>query len=166
MTSPSDRSSDREAITEVIHQYIAGMENRQAGNVAACFSDDAVIDYGFNVVRGRAEIDEHFRPKSQSGSGIAMFGIDRLSSTMQLLPTIRITFDGDDAEVVSEGMSTHAGWRGDQAVVIMRSLYYKDQFRRINGKWLIRSRVRTPGWQVEMPAQQIYDPDQPDSRLF
>jgi hypothetical protein len=143
---------ERDAIASVLRQYSDGMESSDGAKSAACFTDDAVIDYGFTTLRGRAEIDAHL---SGSSKGISLYGIDRKVSTMHQVANVRIVLNGKTADVFSEGISIHAGWRDEQPIVVMRSIANRDAFRRVKGRWLIQSRVHSPGWRVELPAVEV-----------
>jgi ketosteroid isomerase-like protein len=143
---------DRQAITAVLHQYADGMGAQDPAKVIDCFTDDAFIDYGFATIQGRAEMEEFF---GFGARGKGPIGLDHTTSRMQILPSIAITLNGDEADVRSQGLSAYGGWRDGEALVVMRSLAYDDEVVRVGEAWRIRRRVHLPGWQVELPALSV-----------
>jgi hypothetical protein len=145
---------DRQAIIEVLQRYILGMADRNHQLVLSCFTEDAQVDYEFIKLRSRAEL-ARFMEDRRSSAGKNLYGLERVTYGAQQLPNIWVTLRGDEADVRSEGGSTYAGWRGEEKIVVMRSLTYHDLMRRVEGAWLIARRDHRPGWRVELPAVDV-----------
>jgi len=145
---------DRQAIIEVLQRYILGMADKNHPMVLSCFTEDAQVDYGFIKLHSRSEMAS-FMGGRRGSAGTNLYGIERVTYGAQQLPNIWVTLRGDEADVRSEGSSTYAGWRGEEKIVVMRSLTYYDLMRRVDGRWLIARRDHRPGWRVELPAVDV-----------
>src|SRR5262245_1772800 len=107
------RLEDRNEIAEVMHRYAEGVRAGSAEAMAACFSDDASIEYGKDVARGGVEILAYFSRQLES------LAVDRIAST-PLVGNLTIELDGDRARCASTVLAIHARRREGREVVLVR----------------------------------------------
>lgn len=137
------RLADRAAISDVLARYLREIDRQHWDLVAACFTEDAVVNYGGRYAgQGREEQAAFFRTLSQAG---------RLLATTHILSNILIEINADDAVVESYTLSCHA--RGAPQTkpteFALRGLRYMDTFRRTAGGWKIAHRTLAADWEVE-----------------
>jgi hypothetical protein len=110
--------------------------------MADCFSDDAAIEYGPDVRRGKREILRYFAQQLES------LAQDRLAST-PLVANLAIDLDGDAARCESTVLAIHARRPEGRDVVVVRGTRNHDDVVRTDEGWRIRSRVHSTLWQFE-----------------
>lgn len=120
---------EKQNIQSVLAEYCERLDEYDIAGVAACFSEDAVTDYGAGrggEVRGRDAIADRIA----TGQGV-------FRRTHHQLGQIRIQIDNDTAEVTSYVTAWHELESGKKDVVCLR---YLDELLRIDTGWLITSR--------------------------
>lgn len=129
MANPIDELLDRQRINDLLAEYCQCLDEYDIEGVAACFSDDAVADYGAGrggEIRGREAIAKRI------AKGQAAF-----RRTHHQLGQVRIRLDGPNAKSTSYQMTWHELQSGKKDLVCLR---YLDRLRRFDGKWLITYR--------------------------
>jgi len=119
--------TDRDEIRSLIHGYCFHFDRNEPEDVAALFTEDAVIDYG----------PEH--PPIVGRDGIAptiAVGLrERFKATSYHVSNVEIAFDGeDDARSVSYLYAWHEYVDGSESELWGR---YVHRFRREDGLWRI-----------------------------
>lgn len=130
---------DRLAIHDVLHRYAAGLDRRDPGLVASCFTADVEAEYaGERLTGGRDGV-------------LAYTGVRTAAtrSTMHFVTNIVVTFDGPDAaRAVSYGLvALHETGPDGRDRVRLRGIEYTDDLVRTGGGWLIRRRRHAPCWE-------------------
>src|SRR5262245_20903255 len=147
------RLEDRSEITELMHRYAEGVRTGSAEAMAACFSDDASIDYGEGgVVSGSREIGAYFARQLESR---ALPSLDERLASTPVVSNLTIELDGDSARCGSTVLAVHAGLRGGRECVLVRGTRNDDDVVRTSDGWRIRRRVHSTLWQFEVatPAE-------------
>jgi len=119
--------TDRDEIRSLIHAYCFHFDRNEPDDVAALFTEDAVIDYGpeHSPIVGREAI----------GPTIAVGLRERFKATSHHVSNIEITFDSeDDARSVSYLYAWHEYVDGSESELWGR---YVHRFRRENAQWQI-----------------------------
>lgn len=118
----SGPAQDCEEIRQVIARYCHYLDSVQAKEVAALFTDDAVVDIGGNKAQGSEAIEAFY---------------EGLRSTYQVMPmahhvtNVVVDVDGDDATSQSYILVLALG----QPATIATTGYYEDRLRKIDGQW-------------------------------
>jgi len=136
------RLEDREAIAELMSRYAEAVRLGSAEAMADCFSEDASIEYGADVKRGKRELLGYFSQQLES------LAEDRLAST-PLIGNLTIDLDGDAARCESTVLAIHARRPEGRGVVVVRGTRNDDDVVRTDEGWRIRSRVHSTLWQFE-----------------
>jgi uncharacterized protein (TIGR02246 family) len=129
MTDRLQELLDRERIRDLLARYCERLDEYDIDGVAACFTEDAVTDYGAGrggEIRGREAIATRIR------QGQAPF-----RRTHHQLGQIRIRLTGDHAETTSYQMTWHELESGKTDLVCLR---YLDRLERREEEWLIAYR--------------------------
>jgi ketosteroid isomerase-like protein len=129
MSTKADTLWEHERIRDLLARYCERLDEYDIDGVAACFSEDAVTDYGAGrggEVRGRGAIAARIR------DGQAVF-----RRTHHQLGQIRIRLEGDSARTTSYQMTWHERESGKQDLVCLR---YIDRLVQQDGEWLIAHR--------------------------
>lgn len=150
--------ADRAEITDVVHRYARAVEHGDAELFASCFALDGVLDYGADIFEGRAEIRTHFAENAGS-SRARVGGIDAERVSTPIASNVEIVLDSDRASVEVSATVYHAGFRGSDAVVIVRGIHYTDDWQRTGDGWQIARRRHRNRWAFETPASGIWRPD-------
>lgn len=120
---------EHERIRDLLARYCECLDEYDIDGVAACFSEDAIADYGAGrggEIRGRDAIAARIR------AGQAAF-----RRTHHQLGQIRIRLDEDSAETTSYQMTWHELASGRKDLVCLR---YIDRLVNQDGEWLIAYR--------------------------
>ena len=120
---------EHERIRDLLARYCERLDEYDIDGVAACFSEDAVADYGAGrggEIHGRDAIAARIR------NGQAAF-----RRTHHQLGQIRIRLDGDVAHTTSYQMTWHELESGRKDLVCLR---YLDRLVKRDGEWLIAHR--------------------------
>ena len=141
------RLEDRNEIAELMYRYAEGVRAGSAEAMAACFSDDASIDYGQDVRRGRLEILGYFSQQLES------LAHDRLAST-PVVGNLTIDLDGDGARCESTVLAIHALRREGRDIVIVRGTRNDDDVVRTDEGWRIRRRVHSTLGEFEVATPE------------
>lgn len=129
MATTTDELLERQRICDLLARYCERLDEYDIDGVAACFSEDAVTDYGAGrggEVKGREAI------AARIAKGQAVF-----RRTHHHLGQIRVRLDGDRAESTSYQMTWHELQSGKKDLVCLR---YLDGLQKIDGQWLISHR--------------------------
>lgn len=129
MSNNADTLWEHERIRDLLARYCERLDEYDIDGVAACFSEDAVTDYGAGrggEIRGRAAIADRIR------TGQASF-----RRTHHQLGQIRIRLDGDSATATSYQMTWHELESGRKDLVCLR---YIDRLAKHDDEWLIAHR--------------------------
>jgi uncharacterized protein (TIGR02246 family) len=130
----------RAEITDVLARYARGLDRRDFGEVAACFTADATAEYsGVRLAPGVDAIVAHVRQ------------IEHLDATTHLFGLPVIEVDGDEAR--SEIAATATLVVDGRARV--RGLRYRHRFVRRDGRWRIAELVHSLHWAFDVPASSI-----------
>ena len=119
----------RVEISELVARYCDHLDAHDIDAVAGLFTEDASADYGpgrGGDVHGRAAI------RDRIARGQSAF---RRTHHQVGHSTIRI--EGDHASGVSAAMTWHERTTGERELLALR---YLDEFRRVDGTWLISAR--------------------------
>ena len=126
---------DRAAIHDVIMRYARGVDRRDLGLVAACFTPDAAYEGAL----GQGKIDTALAAMRERMS--------RYESTMHFMGTQLIEISGDSAKSETYAIAYHQlsddGERRNLAVGVR----YLDDLVRRDEQWLICRRVVKLEWQ-------------------
>jgi ketosteroid isomerase-like protein len=145
------RLEDRSEIADLMSRYAEGVRLGSAEEMAACFTDDAAIEYGSGAVeRGRDQIAAYFAAMLEPAASPLAFD-ERLASS-PLVSNVVVELDGDSAHCGSTVLALHAGARDGRAFVVARGTRNEDELVRTAAGWRIRRRVHTSSWQFEVPA--------------
>ena len=120
---------DRQRICDLLARYCERLDEYDIDGVAACFSEDAVTDYGAGrggEIAGREAIAQRI------AKGQAAF-----TRTHHQMGQMRIRLDGDRAESNSYQMTWHELPSGKKDLVCLR---YVDRLEKVEGEWLIARR--------------------------
>lgn len=130
MASHDSRAWECEQIRDLLARYCECVDEYDIEGVGACFSDDAIADYGAGrggEVRGREAI------AARIAAGQKPF-----RRTHHQLGQIRIKLDGDRAEARSYQMTWHELESGRKDLVCLR---YLDKLQKIAAAWQITYRT-------------------------
>lgn len=133
-----------ERIREVLLSYFHGIDRRDFGQVADCFTDDATARYGgSDLPTGSAAITAELRRR-----------MERLGVTMHVAGNLLARAEGDaaTAETYVVAYVSEAGSSG-AARMRVRGLRYRDRLVRTETGWKIADRVHSLDWSYEVDAQ-------------
>ena len=120
--------SDHEAIRQLVARYARAIDTKDYAGIAACFTLDAVVDYGEAgpKLHGRAELAENMRK--------ALAPID---VTQHLFTNFIIALDGDAAELDCDVIAQHVrrGEAGGETLLV--GARYQVRLARRPGGWLM-----------------------------
>jgi ketosteroid isomerase-like protein len=120
---------ERELIREVLENYCMRLDEGDIDGVVACFSDDAVADYGpgrGGLISGAKTIG------ARIAGGQAAF-----CRTHHQLGQIRIELNGATAQALSYVTAWHERFGGEREIACLR---YVDTLTYGTGRWLIARR--------------------------
>jgi hypothetical protein len=143
--------ADRQAIAEVLIRYATALDTREWKLLAACFTADAVADYGElgGVNEGLDAIESVVR------------SLEGFDATQHLIGNIAIDLAGDRASATCYLQAQHVvrGTEGGEGFAIGGT--YRDRLVRTNDGWRIAHRTLEPSWQdgnprvLELAAQRV-----------
>jgi len=147
------RLEDRNEIVDLMSRYAEGVRLGAADAMAACFTDDAAIEYGAGVVmRGRDKIAAWFASMLEPATRDSPLEFDERLASTPVVSNVLIQVEGDTARCGSTVLAIHAGARDGRSSVVTRGTRNEDELVRTVAGWRIRRRVHTTVWQSEVPA--------------
>jgi 3-phenylpropionate/cinnamic acid dioxygenase small subunit len=126
--------SDRLAVSDLLNRYATAMDSRNWDLLAACFTDDARLDYDTSGVFGRQDFVEHCAE-----------GLARMKATQHRVTNQVITLDGDQAQATSYVVAQHV--RDNDATFTLGGTYHDDLVR-TGDEWRIASRQFVTSWKA------------------
>ncbi len=142
MTQPH-RFEDEWAIRRTLERYCRAVDDNEFRSVAELFTDDAILEFGGQLLDGHEQIRGYFD---------AVHGAGRAPVTgVHLLGNCIVDFDGDAATVSTDfvhvwrvgsgdGIDASAILAGEHLGQIPIAGRYIDRMRRVDGDWLIAAR--------------------------
>lgn len=141
--SLEQKFEDEWLIRRVLERYCRAVDDSDFGSVADLFSEDAVLDFGGQVLLGRDRIRSYFDGVHGVGSAPV--------TGVHLLGNCIIDITGDEANASSDfihvwrigsgdGVDAVSILAGEHLAQIPVSGRYVDHFRRVDGAWLITGR--------------------------
>jgi len=136
-----------------MHRYADGVRRGSAEAMAACFSDDASIEYGHGGTwHGREQILDYFSRALDRAARDTPLSLDDRRASTPVVSNLRIELDGDAARCESTVLAIHAGSSGEGESVVVRGTRNVDDVVRTTAGWRIRRRVHSTDWQFAVPA--------------
>jgi hypothetical protein len=126
--------ADRYAIAQLVRIYALGVDSRSFDLCRSAFSDDA---FGDGPV-GKVEINEYLR-RTVDGSGVYHAAQHNITNQF-------ITLKGDEAFMVSYGITYHMEEPGNGRQNLIIGVQYSDRCRRFPKGWLIVHRASKLLW--------------------
>lgn len=123
--------ADRQAIVEVIDRYATSLDSKEYERFQTCFSEDAIVHYGEDLVGPVA------------AAAYAESVLSRYEFTQHLLGNYEIALDGDRASARTYLHASHITSEGEIWVV---GGTYVDRLERRDGEWKIVERDLVPKW--------------------
>jgi hypothetical protein len=141
--------ADERAILNCLSDYCDLIDRYDLTSLVGLFPVDGVYDFGFGrVYRGRAELEVLF-------SRVAVYSV-----TSHHISNVRIDLAGDHASVRSALYAYHLRSSDDSEVHVWGQ--YLDDFRRVDGTWLIARRAlrvaHEKGTRPEGGLPTLYEP--------
>lgn len=133
-----DRLVHRASIEDVLVEYARAVDARDWPALAACFTDDCVVDY---AVSGHAEGPEQVVSRCRAA-------VEPLDVTQHYVTNVRSTVDGDTATSVCSLAAQHL--RGDASYLF--GGVYTDDWRRTTAGWRITRRRLERRWTSGDPS--------------
>ena len=133
---------DRQAVEDVVTAYATCLDARDWQGLRACFTDDAVADYG---------TAGHFEGADTIVAGCRE-PLSGLDGSQHLLGTIRVRVDGDRATATSYVHAQHvlANDQGESLAVMAGT--YTQQLVRTPDGWRIEALSYDSSWRSGNPA--------------
>ncbi len=129
----------RAEIEDLQARYLFALDWQDADAYAATFAPDGVLDWAGGVVRGREAIRAEVRNMRASfARREAAEAPARPSRLRHLVSNVVIRIDGDRATSVAEWFEINNDSRTRWPMVTGYG-HFEDQFRRVDGRWLIAS---------------------------
>lgn len=132
---------DRQAITDVIHEYCRDVDLYRPAAIAALFTDDCLVDYGptLGSATGAPEVERTLAA-----------GLARYRATSHHVSNIHLAFDGPDRAV---GVTYVYAWHRMRDARPDAHLWaqYHDVFVRRGGGWRIAER------RLKVAGQEAFD---------
>lgn len=132
--------ADRLAILETLALYCRGIDRCDAGQLAAAFTPDALIDYGDGA-----------RPIAEVIPGL-LAGLGAMRLTQHNISNTVMRIAGERAKAETNCVATHimAGPEGETELVVGGR--YLDRLEKAEGRWLIAERLYVMDWNRSAPA--------------
>ena len=126
---------DRQAIVDVCTNYALALDSRDWERLHACFTDDAVADYGGPPNEGYPAIEATCRQ-----------ALEPLVASQHLLGNHLVRVDGDQAESTCYFQAQHVmeGLAGGSEYIVAGR--YDDRLVRRAGSWQIAHRTLSVMW--------------------
>lgn len=118
--------TEREKVQELVFAYGDAIDEKNFAALAACFTEDAVFDYGDAVSNGGAEVAEYIAA-----------AVENLEGTQHFFTNFTVDIDGDRGHFTCNSLGQH--WRGGPhgGDKWLASGRYKVEVRRVGGDWKI-----------------------------
>jgi ketosteroid isomerase-like protein len=143
--------ADRQQITELMYRYAAGVQQRDPEVVTACFSDDAVLEYGSAVVEGIDAVRQYFSDSMAAlSSGAPLAALDETIISTPVMTNVLIDIDGDTAHAVHTCLAIHAGRAGEHGRVLVNGTRNTDELVRTPEGWRIQRREHATVWNFDV----------------
>lgn len=124
-----DNVRDRLEILEVLSRHQIYIDLQDAERYAALYADDGRYESPFGRAQGTADIRAMFEGLRKSGF---------TTGKRHFNGPIMIDVDGDDATALSYWWVSEAG----QPPTVYATGTYRDELRRVDGRWRITSRIQ------------------------
>ncbi|GAB3047315.1 hypothetical protein GCM10027053_01470 [Intrasporangium mesophilum] len=118
--------ADRLEIGELIARYAAAVDDRDYAAVVAAFTEDGTLSRPPWRVTGAADLDEAYRA-----------ALGRYEWTVHSVHGHAVDFTGTDRAIGFVGCHAEHALDGEVVSVALR---YRDEYRRVDGRWRFRSR--------------------------
>jgi hypothetical protein len=133
----------RHAIYDVLVRYFVGIDTRQIDMVLGCFTDDVEAVYsGEHVAGGRAALKDFFSGKRPLKT---VDLIDRKRTT-HMIGNVTYDIRGQSASTTTGCLAHLIDAPEGKLRMRTRGLRYQDEFRQVNGEWLIARREHICDW--------------------
>src|SRR5262245_24403289 len=126
---PGDRVrelADRVEIRELVARYAAAVDDRDLSAVVGFFTDDGTLSRLPWRAVGPAQLEAAYRT-----------ALGRYEWTVHSVHGNAVDFTGEDDAVGFVGCHAEHALNGEVVVVALR---YRDEYRRVDGRWRFRSR--------------------------
>jgi len=133
---------EQQKVLVVMYQYSHMLNNRNADDFAAMFTEDGTLE--FRLLNGESLMVMEGREQ------IRAVHADRFSETGDLFITEARYFPGNPvfleltetkARTQTFFMGTHIDHYGNRAPYVVSTGMYVDEFEKVDGKWLLKSRI-------------------------
>jgi uncharacterized protein (TIGR02246 family) len=120
--------TDYEAIRQLIAVYARALDTKDYAGIAACFTPDAVVDYGEAgpKLHGRAAIAELMRA-----------ALSPLDVTQHLFTNFIIRLDGDTGDLACDVLAQHLRRGLPAGETLLVGARYEVRLVRTSGGWLM-----------------------------
>lgn len=146
---------DRAEITDVIHRYGRGMATADPALIASCFTDDAIVDMEYTVMKGGAEILRFYSGRLSESKDVPPSPVALTNKiSTPVMANIEIELKGDTAHCESTCLAIHAGERDGKGLVVVRGTQNSDDFVYAESGWKIRRRTHSSKWASESPGKK------------
>lgn len=133
-------AADRAEIEDLQARYMFALDWQDADAYAATFTEDGVLDWAYGVVRGREAIRTEVRGMREGfAKKEAADPLHRPARLRHFVTNVVIKIDGDSATEVSYWFEANNEVSGRFPFVTGYG-HYEDTLKRVNGKWLFKSR--------------------------
>lgn len=140
-------------IRSVLERYFYGLDARDEEALKSCFSADA--HYEANTGKGRRIV---FKGATEISSTLVRL-MGRFDASLHVTSSPAVMIDGDRATAdVFAAANMVFKQPEDNGQIFVRGVRYRDELRRINGKWVITNRVHTTRWQHNAQSIQPFVP--------
>jgi hypothetical protein len=137
--------ADRQAITDVLVRYMAGMDAKDAAMVRSAFHPDAVDRHQGHPTRSIDEFMDFLEPL-----------LPQMGATAHYLGGVRIEVTGDEAVARYPAIAFHRLGEGDRAIDSIMGARVVDRLSRRQGEWRIADRTVTYDWNHDRPAAETW----------
>lgn len=137
--------SDRQAITDVLVRYMAGVDAKDAAMVRSAFHPDAVDCHQGHEPKSLDEFMAFIEPL-----------FPRMGATAHYLGGVLIELSGDEAEARYPAIAFHRLGEGAAAIDSIMGARVIDRLARREGEWRILRRVVTYDWNHDRPASETW----------
>lgn len=136
----STELADRLAIAETLALYCRGIDRCDPDQLAAAFTDDAMIDYGDGA-----------KPVAAVIPGL-MAGLGTMRLTQHNIANTVMRIDGARAKAETNCVALHIIPAPDGAIELTVGGRYLDTLEKRAGRWLIAERLYVMDWNRSGPA--------------
>jgi hypothetical protein len=150
-------TDDRLALSDLVHRYAAGVDDRRFGDVVGLFAADATM--AVPDPPGSLEPTVIHRGRDEIATGL--HAAEQVERTMHAI--VGEVYDGDAGEDSARGrvgcIAHHWTGRGDQLTDIAWHLRYDDEYVRSDAGWRFRSRTLTIDAIETLPVRRLRPKD-------